>query len=113
MKTSLKFVSLVLFLSLFVSCHKKGMNDCNCDTFTSAEVFKDCTGTYIRVSKEGSDGITAEYNVCNPDILKNKESGANVSVCYKSVDKCGCSDGTIVCEMLHEHDGFVKVNKVQ
>lgn len=115
MKNSIfKFVMGAVLISLFhYSCGKKNIDGCNCKTYTAAEVFKDCTGTYIRVQTNDSDNWDKEYLVCNPKMFNKYNSGDKVSVCYKPTDKCNCSEGEIVCEMLHEHDGLVSVSGVK
>jgi hypothetical protein len=94
MKFTLVFFGLTLVLS-------------SCSTVSGIEavVVRDCTGTYVRV--EGKDHL-----VCNRDKLKAFETGDTVRVRFKKTTYCQELKDEIVCMMYHEHEGMVKLIKV-
>jgi hypothetical protein len=69
-----------------------------------ATVFRDCTGTYLRMDK-------TDYLVCNKEILQDVPDGSAVTVKFRKVKKCPPTD-EVVCMMYHEHKGTVKISKV-
>lgn len=70
-----------------------------------AIVVRDCTGTYVRV--EGKDHL-----VCNRDKLKSYQEGDTVRVRFKKTTYCDELKDVMVCMMYHEHEGMVKLIKV-
>ena len=81
------------------------LNSCSTVGGIEAVVVRDCTGTYVRV--EGKDHL-----VCNRDKLKGFEEGDTVRVRFKSTSYCNELKDEVVCMMYHEHEGMVKVIKV-
>jgi hypothetical protein len=97
-------------LLLTVSCAKKKCTPLNCSSPVQMEVFRDCTGTYLRSYNGDSKSDFTDYKVCNFKCLKNKETGAQVSICYEEVADCEASKRIIVCDMLHEYKAMIRVS---
>jgi len=87
--------------------------DPDCKSHVMMEVFKDCTGSYLRVPGSEPGNHTQEFKVCNSAILKNHNTGESVNACYTKINECEFSDDEVVCYMLHEHDGFIKVRDIK
>ena len=68
-------------------------------------VIKDCTGSYIRFN--GND-----YHICNVEIVESYDNGTEVKAFFKKKDDCPDSD-EIVCEMLHNNEGWINVTKIE
>lgn len=79
----------------------------SCSTVSGIEavVIRDCTGTYVRV--DGKD-----YLVCNREKLKEYQEGDTVRVRFKKTTYCQELKDEIVCMMYHEHEGMVKLIKI-
>jgi hypothetical protein len=89
------FVALLLVL----------LTACSSVSGVQSIVVRDCTGTYVRISEK-------DYLVCNSELLEKKQSGDTVRVRFESIQTCPRLDTTIVCLMYHEHEGLVKLKKV-
>ncbi|WP_124634377.1 hypothetical protein [Taibaiella sp. KBW10] len=89
------------FISLLLSgCQKKGQS-------YRMTVVKDCTGTYLRYDHK-------DYLVCNYAALRNYAHAAALTVTYNRIDNCTQRDPDLAfCEMLHAHEGWIKVASVQ
>ncbi len=88
-----------LFIVLtFISCRKENTQ--------SATVIKDCTGTYLRMSKK-------DFFVCNVSITESYKSEAQVLVSFKNVQECNPDENEIVCYMLHENEGPIEISKIK
>jgi hypothetical protein len=90
---------------VFVALLSVVLTACSSVNGVQAIVVRDCTGTYIRVSEK-------DYLVCNNDLLEKKQTGDTVRVRFQSIQTCPRLDTTIVCMMYHEHNGLVKLKKV-
>lgn len=95
---TLKFGFGLLLVVLFTS---------SCSTVSGIEavVVRDCTGTYLNV--DGKDHL-----VCNRDKLKGYQAGDTVRVRFKKTVYCPELKDEIVCMMYHEHEGLIKLIKV-
>ena len=89
----------MILISLLIS------SACEKDSLETAVIVKDCTGTYLR--QDGKD-----FHVCNTDKLEFFSDGETVSVTFKKIDACGEAIGLIVCDMLHESEGWVQVLRI-
>ena len=78
---------------------------CASVTGVEAVVVKDCTGTYVRVSEK-------DYLVCNKELLDQNQSGDTLHVRFEQISHCPRLDTTIVCMMYHQHEGLVKLKKI-
>lgn len=96
---SILFFTLLIFTTLFSGCTK------NRDQNVTVE--RDCTGTYLRLG--GKD-----YHVCNPEKLSSISDGASVTAIFKKINDCnGSAKDAIVCQMLHENEGWIEVEKIK
>ena len=68
-------------------------------------VIKDCTGKYLRFNEK-------DYHICNIEIVENYNNGAEVKASFKKIDDCQDND-EIVCEMLHNNEGWINVTKIE
>ena len=72
----------------------------------SVTVVKDCTGIYLRY--EGKD-----YQVCNEEKLECYPDGTILKATFMQVNECnGSANSDIVCMMLHENDGWIRVQSI-
>lgn len=71
----------------------------------SAQVVRDCTGTYLRVN--GKD-----YHVCNKEMIKDFAEGQKIDVRFKKIKECD-ETPEMVCMMYHENEGWVEIVKVK
>lgn len=98
-KINLVFLALIYITALFTSCNKKRDQ--------TATVERDCTGTYL--SLEGKD-----YHVCNLEKVSSFLDGTKVKATFKKIKDCnGSANDAIVCEMLHENEGWIEVEKIE
>lgn len=68
-------------------------------------VIKDCTGSYLRFNDK-------DYHICNIEIVENYNDGTEVNASFKNIDDCP-DNAEIVCEMLHNNEGWVEVTKIK
>lgn len=80
-----------------------------CEKVTSEQmtVVRDCTGTYLRY--QGKD-----YQVCNLEKVSEFPDGTPVKVTFEKIDNCtGSAITAIVCEMLHQNEGWIEVKNIK
>lgn len=80
-------------------------HSCSSVSGVEARVVRDCTGTYIRVGEK-------DYLVCNRNLLDTYHDGDSVRVRFSPVDNCPELDSTITCLMFHQHEGLIRLKKV-
>ena len=97
MRTSLLLTILVFALSL---------SSCKKERWFQAEVIRDCTGTYLRIGE-------IDYKVCNLDKVASFSTRTQVEVRFDKIEDCHCYQEVIVCEMLHEHSGWMDVQEIK
>ena len=90
------FFIILLLLGLVWGCGK--------EDWKNAVLVRDCTGSYIRLEDK-------EFLICNQKKVSFIETGTKIEVVISQVSEC--TQEGIVCMMLHEHDGFVKVERVR
>ena len=100
----LSVIAFALLCMFNVGCNKKNDQD-KCSArgqySGSAQVVKDCTGTYIRYSNK-------DYLVCNSEQLAGAASGAWVTTSFNKVDICVNME-LPTCNVVHEHSGSVEI----
>jgi len=71
-------------------------------------VERDCTGTYLRLN--GKD-----YHVCNLEKVSEFPDGVSVKAAFERIDICTGSamDDAIVCDMLHQNEGWIEVKNIR
>lgn len=98
------FIACLIATSpVLLSCRK---STCGNGPGQAMTVLKDCTGTYLRL--DGKD-----YRVCNVKTLKNYADGTQVEAGFKKINSCRAEEKRIVCEMLHQNEGWVEVTSVR
>jgi len=78
---------------------------CTRKELQSATVVKDCTGTYLRMGN-------VDYLVCNYETLDSYPDGSSVRTLFQEIGVCS-EPPRFVCEMLHAHEGTVRVLYIQ
>jgi hypothetical protein len=66
-------IAIVIFAFLPLSCKK--------ETYSSATIFKDCTGTYLRI-------LDKDYQVCNTEKTDNFSHQQRVTVNFALLKEC-------------------------
>lgn len=90
---------IALCCAVFAGC-KKGSPK-------NAIVYRDCTGTYLRIT--GKD-----YQVCNLEKVAPFRDGAAVTASFKNIATCnGSAKDAIVCMMLHANEGWIEVTDIK
>ncbi|MBN4071013.1 hypothetical protein JYT72_00755 [Crocinitomix catalasitica] len=92
----LRLIPIVGFLLLVESCRK----DC-----VRVEVEKNCTGTYLKISKK-------VFLVCNYEILTDYSDGDVISASYKKVGSCLSDADYVICMMYFPFDGIIEVHSI-
>lgn len=91
------YLFALLLFAAFNSCQKKNNK--------SAEIVRDCTGTYLRID-------TKDYLVCNDEITATYPENGRVIATFKIVDECSQDDG-IVCELYHPYEEKIEITKIE
>lgn len=73
----------------------------------TAEVVRDCTGTYLRTAEK------KDYLVCNAVMIEKFAFGSKISAVWQKTDSCPDLDGKVVCMMYHENEGKIRINRVK
>jgi hypothetical protein len=80
---------------------------CKKESYKTATVIMDCTGTYLRM--EGKD-----YKVCNLEKVSSLPSGTTVVATFKKITECkGSGNFSVTCLMYHEYDSWIEVEKIK
>ncbi|SFT53497.1 hypothetical protein SAMN05216474_1145 [Lishizhenia tianjinensis] len=90
----MKYLTLLFTLPFLFACSKQ----------EDMQLIKDCTGTYLRKNKK-------DLKVCNDEILTNYEENELITVVYERVEDCAPQQG-FVCELYHEHEGYIVVESI-
>lgn len=70
----------------------------------SAQVIRDCTGTYLRIDSK-------DYQVCNTEMMSNYAEGTMVNASFRKIDDCP-SKPEITCMMFHENEGWIEISTI-
>lgn len=105
-----KTFGLLLIAAALLSCDKN--SDVKCESYERMEVYKDCTGSYLRAYDKNEKSAFRDFLVCNEKKLKKFSTGDMINVCYEPAAGCD-RNKIIVCDMLHEHAGIVNVCDIQ
>jgi hypothetical protein len=77
---------------------------CSKEKDASAQVIRDCTGTYLRLDDK-------DYLVCNKEELDGFDNGSEVIATFKKVKSC--NDGDVaVCMLYHHYEYEVEVKSI-
>ncbi len=68
-------------------------------------VNRNCSGTYL------AKDDTAEYRVCNPEVLQQYEIGHELLIDF-TVD-ADCPTIGVICHLYYPHDGGVVVDEIK
>lgn len=88
--------SFLLGLLLLSSCCK-GRHD--------GIIKHDCTGSYIEINQ-------LDYKIYNPTIVTNYPDGTHVEVSFETENDPPYSLNPSICQMYHEHNGYVRITEI-
>lgn len=83
---------IIIFLTIVSSCGKEKV--------TNAEVFRNCTGTYLLIDNKN-------YNVCNYKILNQIEDYTLLNVKCRNIDYC--ENHRVMCDMVFPFESYVEI----
>lgn len=100
----MKKINIILFIflalaTIFTSCDK--------EAYQTATVVRDCTGTYLRLNSK-------DYLVCNLGKVASFSTGQTVTATFRKLKECNDpAQPTIICQMLHQNEGWIEVIKIK
>ncbi|RZL20637.1 MAG: hypothetical protein EOO96_24810 [Pedobacter sp.] len=98
MKNLFPLILSIIVLAIF-SCKK--------ESYSSATIIRDCTGTYLRV-------LDKDYQVCNIEKTASFENEQKVLANFNLIKECK-NEASVVseCFMLHANAGLINIIDVK
>jgi hypothetical protein len=81
------------------------LNACQSTQYAVGTIASDCSGTYVIIKDK-------HYNICNWELVDEKEDGDKFRFKYESINSCLAYDTTFHCMLYHENEGWIVIKKI-